>query len=249
MSAQPSSVPFAIGSSQTAVPKPIVVADNALRHEVKSGESLYSIGKLYGVASDAIVSANGMSSADKLYVGQMLVIPGRTVARVAQLPVKPVAKPTPVLSAPKPAAPAPAQIKVASADTQVSLPVSKPAGADGKFRWPLSGTLLVNFATSRSGINIAGHEGAAVRSVADGTVIYAGNAVQGYGNLVLIKHANGYVSAYAHLKNITVAKGDIVSRGEAIGGVGMTGSVSQPQLHFELREGATPVDPVPMLAG
>ena len=87
-----------------------------------------------------------------------------------------------------------------------------------------------------------------MRAAENGTVIYVGSGVEGYGNLVLIRHANGYVSAYAHLKDIGVAKGANVSRGDNIGSVGMTGSVSRPQLHFELRMGATPVDPMPLLA-
>jgi murein DD-endopeptidase MepM/ murein hydrolase activator NlpD len=80
-------------------------------------------------------------------------------------------------------------------------------------------------------------------------VIYTGSGVEGYGNLILIRHPNGYVSAYAHLKSIGVNKGDNVTRGDNIGQAGTTGSVSRPQLHFELRKGATPVDPIPLLAG
>lgn len=121
--------------------------------------------------------------------------------------------------------------------------------AGGEFRWPVNGSVITDFASSKSGINIAAKEGTAVRAADAGTVIYVGNAVEGFGNLILIKHDNGYVSAYAHLKDANVSKGQKVARGQAIGSVGMTGSVSRPQLHFELREGATPVDPVPLMAG
>ena len=79
-------------------------------------------------------------------------------------------------------------------------------------------------------------------------MIYVGSGVEGYGNLILVRHPNGYVSAYAHLKDAKVQKGDTVNRGDQIGTAGMTGSVSRPQLHFELRKGATPVDPLPLLA-
>ncbi|MDB5562483.1 MAG: peptidoglycan DD-metalloendopeptidase family protein [Hyphomicrobiales bacterium] len=123
------------------------------------------------------------------------------------------------------------------------------SGAD-KFRWPVSGKIITDFAASKAtGINIAAPDGSPVRAAENGTVIYVGSGVEGYGNLVLIRHANGYVSAYAHLKSMSVAKGDVVNRGDSIGAAGMTGSVSSPQLHFELRKGATPVDPVPLLAG
>ena len=119
-----------------------------------------------------------------------------------------------------------------------------------KFRWPVSGKVIVDFASSKStGINIAAPEGTPIKAVENGTVIYVGSGVEGYGNLVLIRHANGYVSAYADLKDMSVQKNAVVGRGDTIGSAGATGSVSSPQLHFELRKGATPVDPVPLLAG
>ena len=103
-------------------------------------------------------------------------------------------------------------------------------------------------ATKGTGINIAAPEGTPVRAAENGTVIYVGSGVEGYGNLVLIRHANGYVTAYANLKDMSVAKGTVVNRGDTIGAAGKTGSVSKAQLHFELRKGATPVDPLPLLA-
>ncbi|MDP2338935.1 MAG: peptidoglycan DD-metalloendopeptidase family protein, partial [Bacteroidota bacterium] len=107
------------------------------------------------------------------------------------------------------------------------------------------GRVITDFANSKgTGINIEAPEGAAIRAAENGQVIYVGSGVEGYGNLVLIRHPNGYVSAYAHLKEMSVQKGDVVNRGDSIGAAGMTGSVSRPQLHFELRKGATPVDPV-----
>jgi murein DD-endopeptidase MepM/ murein hydrolase activator NlpD len=114
----------------------------------------------------------------------------------------------------------------------------------------VTGKILVNFAASNdTGINIAAPLGAPVKATENGTVIYVGSGVEGYGNLILIRHANGYVSAYANLKDTSVAKGSVVGRGDTIGTVGETGSVRSPQLHFELRKGATPVNPVPLLAG
>ena len=118
-----------------------------------------------------------------------------------------------------------------------------------KFRWPITGRILTDFAASKgTGINIEAAEGSAVTAAENGTVIYVGSGVEGYGNLILIRHPNGYVSAYAHLKSMSVAKGAVVNRGDTIGAAGMSGSVSKPQLHFELRKGATPVDPMPLLA-
>jgi murein DD-endopeptidase MepM/ murein hydrolase activator NlpD len=130
------------------------------------------------------------------------------------------------------------------------MPLQEPAmsGAD-KFRWPVTGKVIVDFASSKgTGINIAAPAGTPVRAAENGTVIYVGSGVEGYGNLILIRHANGYVSAYANLNAMSVAKGSVVNRGDTIGTAGATGAVSSPQLHFELRKGATPVDPVPLLA-
>jgi murein DD-endopeptidase MepM/ murein hydrolase activator NlpD len=121
------------------------------------------------------------------------------------------------------------------------------SGAD-KFRWPVSGRVITDFINSGTGIDIEAPEGTAVRATENGQVIYAGSGVEGYGNLVLIRHPNGFVSAYAHLAAMNVGKGDVVNRGDSIGTVGNTGSVAKAQLHFELRKGATPVDPIPLLA-
>ena len=141
-------------------------------------------------------------------------------------------------------------------ETSTTEPVpAKPAlvepvmsGAD-KFRWPISGKVITDFIASKgTGINIEAPEGASVRAAENGQVIYVGSGVEGYGNLILIRHPNGYVSAYAHLKDMNVAKGTVVNRGDNIGTAGKTGSVSKSQLHFELRKGATPVDPLPLLA-
>jgi murein DD-endopeptidase MepM/ murein hydrolase activator NlpD len=98
------------------------------------------------------------------------------------------------------------------------------------------------------GINIAAPRGTPVRSIDAGTVAYAGNEVKGYGNIVLIKHANGWISAYAHLDDMTVKPGDTIAAGQVIAKVGDSGGVAEPQLHFELRRGKKPVDPKEFLA-
>jgi murein DD-endopeptidase MepM/ murein hydrolase activator NlpD len=99
------------------------------------------------------------------------------------------------------------------------------------------------------GINIAVPEGTEVKAAEDGVVAYAGNELKGYGNLVLIRHANGYVSAYAHASELLVKRGDSIKRGQAIARAGQTGNVTSPQLHFEIRKGSTPVDPARYLGG
>jgi murein DD-endopeptidase MepM/ murein hydrolase activator NlpD len=93
------------------------------------------------------------------------------------------------------------------------------------------------------GINIATNSGTAIHAAASGTITYAGNELKNYGNLVLIKHEGGYTTAYAHADNLVVARGDFVARGQVIGYAGQTGDVATPQLHFEIRNGTTPVNP------
>ena len=268
----PSSAALPVNSS---VPVQAAANTNAYMHTIAAGESLYTIARKYDVTTQAIVHANGLSSPDRIVVGQKIAIPGRSdlvntasvqvasASPQATATVLPAARPTNLAApnvvqaaaAPAPAATtpavAPAQVTPAPAPTQVAaVPAAEPvASGNDKFRWPVSGRIITDFAASRgTGINIDVPEGSTVKAAENGTVIYVGSGVEGYGNLILVRHPNGYVSAYAHLKDMSVAKGAVVNRGDALGTVGQTGSVSRPQLHFELRKGATPVDPVPLLA-
>jgi murein DD-endopeptidase MepM/ murein hydrolase activator NlpD len=116
------------------------------------------------------------------------------------------------------------------------------------FRWPVKGRVIQSFGQNTDGINISVPEGTEVKAAENGVVAYAGNELKGYGNLVLIRHADGFVTAYAHAKDLTVKRGDPVKRGQIIATAGQTGNVTSPQLLFELRKGATPVDPRRYLA-
>jgi murein DD-endopeptidase MepM/ murein hydrolase activator NlpD len=121
---------------------------------------------------------------------------------------------------------------------------------NGQFRWPARGRIIQGFKNGgNDGINIALPEGTSVRAAEDGKVAYAGSALKGYGNLVLIRHSNGFVTAYANNGELSVKSGETVKRGQVIAKSGQTGDVSSPQLHFELRKGQTPVDPTNYLAG
>jgi murein DD-endopeptidase MepM/ murein hydrolase activator NlpD len=117
-----------------------------------------------------------------------------------------------------------------------------------KFLWPVRGRIIVDYGPRKGGyrndgINIAASRGTAIRAVENGVVAYTGNQLQGFGNLVLIKHSGRWISAYAHSAVILVKRGQIVRRGQIIARVGSTGNVARPQLHFELRRGDEPVDP------
>lgn len=263
------SVPTLAAAPTTALP---ASTGGTFTHTIASGESLYTIARRYDVTTQAIVQANSLGSPDKIVVGQKIVIPGRADLLATKAPTTQVASATPMAApaqqtlpqaapnalqqAAAPGTPTPAATPAPTAQPQAAptqvaaVPAAEPAmSGNEKFRWPVSGRVLVDFASSKgTGINIEAPEGAAIKAAENGTVIYVGSGVEGYGNLVLIRHPNGYVSAYAHLGSMSVAKGAVVNRGDTIGAAGMTGSVSKPQLHFELRKGATPVDPVPLLA-
>ena len=119
-----------------------------------------------------------------------------------------------------------------------------------EFRWPARGRIIEGFkAGGNDGINISVPAGTSVRAAENGVVVYAGDGLKGYGNLVLIKHPNGFVSAYGNNGELDVKRGETVKRGQVIAKSGDTGNVNAPQLHFELRKGSTPVDPTQYLAG
>jgi murein DD-endopeptidase MepM/ murein hydrolase activator NlpD len=124
------------------------------------------------------------------------------------------------------------------------------AGTEPEFRWPARGRIIQGFKSGgNDGINISVPAGTSVRAAESGTVVYSGDGLKGYGNLVLIKHPNGFVSAYGNNGELDVKRGEAVKRGQVIAKSGDTGNVNSPQLHFELRKGSTPVDPTSYLAG
>ena len=153
------------------------------------------------------------------------------------------------LTAPKAEEPAPKL----DATTTASIPVQKPPLATEEkadFRWPARGRIISGFGSkggNGDGIAIAVPEGTPVKAAADGVVAYAGEELKGYGKLVLVRHENGYVTAYAHNGDLNVKRGEKVTRGQTIAKSGATGNVTSPQLHFELRKGSTPVDPTKFL--
>ncbi|HET7804215.1 MAG TPA: peptidoglycan DD-metalloendopeptidase family protein [Pseudolabrys sp.] len=231
-------------------------------HVVKAGETLMSISRGTGVSVAALARTNHIDTSRKLSVGERLTIPqgGHQVA-AAHPPASPkVAEPrTP---------PAEKKIKVASAapvqtahvakeeprTTESVVKSAEPSGAMPSFRWPVRGRVIAGFGSKpngsqNDGINLAVPEGTPIKAADDGVVAYAGNELKGYGNLVLIRHSNGYVSAYAHASELLVKRGDTIKRGQVIAHAGQTGNVTSPQLHFEIRKGSTPVDPTQFLGG
>jgi murein DD-endopeptidase MepM/ murein hydrolase activator NlpD len=158
-------------------------------------------------------------------------------------------------SAPPVADVAPAKVEPPKPEEKVALaaPAAASAVADSvKLRWPTTGRVIAGFGgrpdgTHNDGINLAVPLGTEVHAAESGVVAYSGNELKGYGNLVLLRHDNGWVTAYAHNDELLVKRGDKVKRGQVISKAGKTGSVDQPQVHFELRQGSRPVDPTPYL--
>jgi murein DD-endopeptidase MepM/ murein hydrolase activator NlpD len=242
-----------IGAPRTAL------APTAGVHVVAPGETLHSIARLYGKPVMVLAKANNIPPDTMVKVGERIVIPdvqpgqGSLVAPRAQAPVAPAAGPD-YASAESPHSARVATPEPAPATDQNSLKVAEPAGALPSFRWPARGRVIAGFGPSpnglqNDGINLAVPEGTPIKAAEDGVVAYAGNELKGYGNLVLVRHSNGFVTAYAHASEILVKRGETVKRGEVIAKSGQTGNVTSPQLHFEIRKGSTPVDPAQYLNG
>ncbi|MDD3371006.1 MAG: M23 family metallopeptidase [Alphaproteobacteria bacterium] len=175
--------------------------------------------------------------------------PTQSNAPVAFTPVQPAPQQAaPLQTAPQAVAPAPEPKAQAAVVSPPSLAAATPSGFSLRMKWPVQGPILSSFGPktgglSNDGINIGAPKGSPVVASASGTVVYAGNDMKGFGNLVLIKHPGNYVTAYAHLDRVLVKRDAVVLQGDMIGTVGKTGNVSTPQLHFEIRESGKAVDP------
>jgi murein DD-endopeptidase MepM/ murein hydrolase activator NlpD len=235
-------------------------------YKVQAGDTPSSIAAKTGVSVKALIARNDLKP-PRLKVGEVLYLPKGSKPAVAAAPKKSVApavqvvKTTPIAPPGKPQAPTKPQAASAAvaADEDVvggqnrqvasnqELPAPEPMSGNS-FRWPVQGRIISEFGTKpdgghNDGINVAVPAGTSVKAAENGVVAYAGDELKGYGNLVLIRHSNNWVSAYAHNEEILVKRGDQVRRGQVIAKAGRTGQVNQPQLHFELRKGSRPVDP------
>jgi murein DD-endopeptidase MepM/ murein hydrolase activator NlpD len=250
------------------VSKPVaaVVTAPSSVHIVNHGDTLLSIAHRNHVPVAELAKANNLDTSAKLSLGMKLNVPGaKTAAAAAAAPVvatvpAAVASPAGKMAA----AGAPQQsVRMAQATGNVEEPAAaeapavKPSEATGAlptFRWPVRGKVITSYGAktngkSNDGINLAVPEGTPVKAAEDGVVAYSGNELKGYGNLVLVRHSNGYVTAYAHASELLVKRGDTIKRGQVIAKSGQSGEVGSPQLHFEIRKGSSPVDPLQFLNG
>jgi murein DD-endopeptidase MepM/ murein hydrolase activator NlpD len=240
-------------------------------HVVNRGDTLMSIARRNQVPVAELARANNLDQSAKLSLGMKLTVPGTKSASaapaaqpVAAAPVQPVATVAPPATKLASAGGPPQSARLASATTNVveekpvveavSVKPSEATGALPTFRWPVRGKVITSYGAktngkSNDGINLAVPEGTPVKAAEDGVVAYSGNELKGYGNLVLVRHSNGYVTAYAHASELLVKRGDTIKRGQVIAKSGQSGEVGSPQLHFEIRKGSSPVDPLQFLNG
>ena len=222
-------------------------------HVVARGDTLYNISKRYGVDVNTLAANNGIYPPYTLIVGQRIAINGRNYSssytpvqtqKQTQTPITTVSqKQTTVQTANSVSS-------AAKTSSTSSTPVSKYRKT--KFAWPVRGEIVSKYGTigkgrANDGINIKAARGTTVKAADAGTVAYAGNELKGFGNLILIRHSDGWITAYAHNDKLLVKKGQKVLKGEKIATVGTTGGVNTPQLHFEIRAGKNPVNPVSYL--
>jgi murein DD-endopeptidase MepM/ murein hydrolase activator NlpD len=215
-------------------------------HTVAPGETLSKISRTYNVSLSALANANNTAPYTLLKMGDQLTIPGARAALSA--PPAPVQQPK-IASAP---ATSTARSITPAASNPVPEAKTVATAAAPSFRWPVRGRVISGFGPKTTGqqndgINVAVPEGTPVKAAEDGVVAYAGNELKSYGNLVLIRHSSGYVTAYAHASEIMVKRDEPIKRGQVIAKSGQTGNVTAPQLHFEIRKGSSPVDPMPYL--
>lgn len=221
-------------------------------HIVQKGDTIYSISRRYNVDMSVLTRTNNLYAPYSIYLGQILKLPGSVVEPTEHwISLK---KPPIQTAARNTAKSAPKQTKTGRKSTRktaVRLP-TPPDRAKAKFAWPVNGTVMNKFGSAgggrhNDGINIKVAEGTFVRAAENGVVAYAGNELKGFGNLLLVKHADGWITAYAHNKEFLVKRGDTVKRGQPMAKAGKTGNAKEPQLHFEIRRGTKAVDPMSYL--
>jgi lipoprotein NlpD len=210
-------------------------SDKLTHHVVSRGETMFSIAWRYGIDYKTLARYNGIARPYTIYPGQKLNLHPSKV--ISKSPVRSVTK-----TAPK----VPVSRSKTPTKTTIKKPSSTPTYASFKWRWPAEGKLISGFSTSKGlnkGVDIAGRLGESVSAAGPGVVVYAGNGLRGYGNLLIIKHNDKFLSAYAHNHRLLVAEGNRIKAGQKIAEIGSSGT-DQTKLHFEIRRDGKPVDPL-----
>jgi murein DD-endopeptidase MepM/ murein hydrolase activator NlpD len=234
-------------------------AGAAPTYVVRTRDTVDSIAQRYGVSSQSIIERNKLQAPYAVQPGQTLEVPGaKVVEPPRQVEQTAAAAPSrgPVQReslAPPPGSAArgdPTPLNPAA--SSVTVPVTPPSGPVPRFEWPVRGKVVQGYGTQggqkSDGIDIAADRGTPVRAAADGKVVYVGSDVAQYGNLVLLEHGAGYITAYGNNDSVQVAKGDLVTKGQVIAKSGSSGGATSPKLHFEIRRGGNKtIDPMSLL--
>jgi murein DD-endopeptidase MepM/ murein hydrolase activator NlpD len=262
-------IPYSMAAAAPALTapasKPVAASAPPSVHVVNKGDTLLSVARRNHVSAAELARANGIEPTAKLRLGMKLTVPARAAASapgaqpaVAAQPAATLAPPATRIAAvtadPQQKARLAQTTTVEDTATETPVKAAEATGALPTFRWPVRGKVITSYGAktngkANDGINLAVPEGTPVKAAEDGVVAYSGNELKGYGNLVLVRHSNGYVTAYAHASELLVKRGDTIKRGQIIAKSGQSGEVGSPQLHFEIRKGSSPVDPLQFLNG
>ena len=253
-----STVVFQSGCATRSVPAPVVDRSGgkgaslepvqAGFYRIKRGDTLLRIALDHGQSHRDIAEWNNIADMNKIEVDQVIrVVPPRTTkAATSRVEVK-QEKPSPSKDIAKPAEKMKEE-KLAKNEAKTEKSNNDPVADVGiKLSWPSKGNVIDRFDESKNkGIDISGKSGDPIQAAADGKVVYAGNSLRGYGNLVIVKHDNTYLTAYAHNRTLLVKEGDSVKKAQKIAEMGNT-DADQVKLHFEVRKHGKPVDPMAYL--
>jgi murein DD-endopeptidase MepM/ murein hydrolase activator NlpD len=228
-------------------------------YTVAPGDTVYSISRRFGVDMRTLVSMNGLAAPYQVTAGHRLKMPVRGKPEATQTAKAVSTTSGAAVSVPLPRPRPSATVRASTSggqgrettikrSTTRASPLQPPSRGGKRFLWPVRGRIISRFGPREGGlhndgINIAAPKGNPILAADNGIVAYAGKELRGFGNLLLIKHAGGWTSAYAHANRLLVKRGDRVKRGQTIGTIGTSGGVTRPQLHFELRRGSRAVDP------
>ena len=213
-------------------------------HVVTPGQTLYRISRAYGVGVDEVMALNGIEDPRSVAIGQKLLIPG--AAEVREVPAAVLDGGTPEVEADREAPPS-AVPRPHAAARRAPAPTTRPGHGKGDLQWPIRGVLYARFgkkgAEPHDGIDLAAPAGTPVKTAGEGSVLYAGEQ-PGYGKIVIVEHAGGLITLYAHNRDLRVKAGQRVRTEQVIATVGESGRTSGPHLHFEVRRNGVPVDPL-----
>ena len=239
-----------------------IIIPQGREHRVVKGDTVYSLSLRYDLPIAELAARNGLQVPYTLFIGQRLIVPGVVEQRIlAENPRSPLnfaqtsSESLSSQSVPPQSSGSPVKIRPRkrplSRSIEPSVPQA-PARTSNRFLRPVQGQVISGFGPKaggifNDGINIAVRLGAPVRAAENGVVVYAGSRLKGFGQMLLIKHADGWLTAYAHNSEILVAQGDIVRRGQPVARAGQSGNVDRPQLHFEVRQGEKSLNPLPLL--